>query len=64
VEYLKAFHRAGVTSDGGSILWVLTGGGVLAVQGTSHGEHRDGPWRAGDPEHGTGRCPWLADQRS
>ena len=100
IEYLKAFDRAGVTTDGGSILdlfaddaqvyfpkwgvakgreqigqmfgdvgatlksiehhydqfnWVFTGGDVLAVEGTSHGEHRDGPWRAGDPEHGAGR---------
>ena len=99
VEYLKAFDRAGVTSDGGSILdlfaddarvyfpkwgvatgrdqigqmfgdvggtlkaiehhydefnWVFTGGDVLAVEGTSHGEHRDGPWKAGEPEHGAG----------
>src|SRR5215218_2488356 len=91
VEYLKAFDRAGVTTDGGSILdlfaddaqvyfpkwgvakgreqigqmfgdvggtlkaiehhyelfnWVFTGGDVLAVEGTSHGEHRDGPWPA------------------
>ena len=35
--------------------WVFTGGDVLAVEGTSHGEHQDGPWRAGDPEHGAGR---------
>ena len=97
VEYLKAFDRAGVTEDGGSILdlfaddaqvyfpkwgvargreqigqmfgdvggtlkaiehhydefnWVFTGGDVLAVEGTSHGEHRDGPWRAGTPSTG------------
>src|SRR5215204_847554 len=77
VQYLKAFDRAGVTEDGGSILdlfaddarvyfpkWgVATGreqigqmvGDVLAVEGTSHGEHQDGPWRAGEPEHGAGR---------
>ena len=100
VEYLKAFDRAGVTSDGGSILelfaedarvyfpkwgvatgreqigqmfgdvggtlkaiehhydefnWVFTGGDVLAGEGTSHGEHRDGPWRAGVPEWAAGR---------
>jgi ketosteroid isomerase-like protein len=100
VQYLKAFDRAGVTEDGGSILdlfaddarvyfpkwgvatgreqigqmfgdvgstlkaiehhyelfnWVFTGGDVLAVEGTSHGEHQDGPWRAGEPEHGAGR---------
>jgi hypothetical protein len=35
--------------------WIFTGTDVLAVEGTSHGEHRDGPWRAGDPEWGAGR---------
>jgi len=28
---------------------------VFAVEGTSHGEHQDGPWRAGVPESGAGR---------
>lgn len=35
--------------------WILTDGDVLAVEGTSHGEHVDGSWRAGVPEHGGGR---------
>ena len=30
-------------------------GDVLVVEGTSHGQHRDGPWRAGVPEWGAGR---------
>jgi len=92
LEYLKAFDKAGVTSNGGSILdlfaddaqvyfpkwgvatgkeqigrmfgdvgatirsilhdyatfnFVMTGTDVFAVEGTSAGEHRDGPWRAG-----------------
>jgi ketosteroid isomerase-like protein len=99
IEYLKAFDRAGVTSDGGSILdlfaddaqvyfpkwgvatgkeqigrlfadvggtikaiehhfanfnWVIDGD-MVVCEGTSHGEHRDGPWRAGVPETGAGR---------
>jgi ketosteroid isomerase-like protein len=99
IEYLKAFDRAGVTSDGGSILdlfaddaqvyfpkwgvaagkeqigrlftdvggtiksiehhfsnfnWVIAGD-MVVCEGTSHGEHRDGPWRAGVPETGAGR---------
>jgi ketosteroid isomerase-like protein len=99
IEYLKAFDRAGVTSDGGSILdlfaddaqvyfpkwgvatgkeqigrlfadvggtiksiehhysqfnWVFAGD-VVVCEGTSHGEHRGGPWRAGVPEWGAGR---------
>ena len=27
----------------------------VVCEGTSHGEHRDGPWRAGVPEWGAGR---------
>ncbi|WP_344890548.1 nuclear transport factor 2 family protein [Actinomadura meridiana] len=35
--------------------WILTGTDTLVCEGTSHGEHRDGPWRAGVPEWGAGR---------
>ncbi|MBO0681592.1 MAG: nuclear transport factor 2 family protein [Candidatus Dormibacteraeota bacterium] len=35
--------------------WVFSGGDTLVCEGTSHGEHRDGPWRAGDPEWSAGR---------
>ena len=35
--------------------WVYSGGDVVVCEGTSHGEHRDGPWRAGLPECGAGR---------
>jgi hypothetical protein len=35
--------------------WVFSGEDVLVAEGTSHGEHRDGGWRAGVPEHGAGR---------
>jgi ketosteroid isomerase-like protein len=35
--------------------WVFGGSDVIVAEGTSHGEHRDGPWRAGVPEHGAGR---------
>jgi len=28
---------------------------VVVCEGTSHGEHKDGRWRAGDPEWGAGR---------
>ncbi|HEY3002584.1 MAG TPA: nuclear transport factor 2 family protein [Kribbellaceae bacterium] len=34
--------------------WVF-GGDVVVCEGTSHGEHQDGPWRAGVPEWGAGR---------
>jgi SnoaL-like domain len=100
LEYLNAFDKGGVTSDGGSILdlfaddailyfpkwgvargrdeigkwigdvggtltsiahhpwefnWIFTGTDVLVCEGTSHGEHRDGPWRAGVPDWAAGR---------
>ncbi|MCW2858492.1 MAG: hypothetical protein JWP48_200 [Actinoallomurus sp.] len=35
--------------------WVFSGGDVVVCEGTSHGAHRDGPWRAGVPEWGAGR---------
>ena len=34
--------------------WVISGD-VVVCEGTSHGEHRDGPWRAGVPEWAAGR---------
>jgi len=38
-----------------SFHWVFSGGDVVVCEGASHGEHRDGPWRAGVPEWGAGR---------
>ncbi|GLY19895.1 nuclear transport factor 2 family protein [Kineosporia rhizophila] len=35
--------------------WIMSGTDVFAVEGTSHGEHRDGPWRAGVPDWAAGR---------
>jgi hypothetical protein len=35
--------------------WVFSGGDTIVAEGTSHGVHRDGPWRAGVPESGAGR---------
>src|SRR4051812_38610333 len=34
--------------------WVFSGSDVIVCEGTSHGEHRDGPWRAGGPARGGG----------
>jgi hypothetical protein len=34
--------------------WVISGD-MVVCEGTSHGEHRDGQWRAGVPESGAGR---------
>ncbi|MCP9946618.1 nuclear transport factor 2 family protein [Streptomyces somaliensis] len=38
-----------------SFNWITTGTDLLAVEGTTHGEHRDGSWRVGTPEWGAGR---------
>jgi SnoaL-like domain len=35
--------------------WIFSGGDVVVCEGTSYGEHQDGPWRAGVPEWGAGR---------
>ncbi|KAA9159755.1 nuclear transport factor 2 family protein [Amycolatopsis acidicola] len=35
--------------------WIFSGGDTFVAEGTSHGEHRDGGWRAGVPEWGAGR---------
>jgi hypothetical protein len=55
LECLRAFDNGGVTS----------GGDTLVCEGTSHGEHRDGPWRVGVPDWAAGRdtsrYPWLAE---
>ena len=35
--------------------YVMTGTDTFVVEGTSQGEHRDGPWRADQPQWGAGR---------
>ncbi len=35
--------------------WIFSGSDTIVAEGTSHGEHQDGPWRAGSPESGAGR---------
>ena len=35
--------------------WIFSGNDVVVCEGTSHGEHQDGAWRAGVPEWGAGR---------
>jgi len=35
--------------------WIFSGSDLVVCEGTSHGEHIDGPWRAGAPEWGAGR---------
>jgi ketosteroid isomerase-like protein len=35
--------------------WIFSGSDVVVCEGTSEGQHRDGSWRAGDPEWSAGR---------
>ncbi len=35
--------------------WIFSGSDFIVCEGGSHGEHKDGPWRAGVPEWGAGR---------
>ena len=43
-----------ITHDYSHFNWVIAGD-MVVCEGTSHGEHQDGPWRAGVPESGAGR---------
>ena len=44
-----------ITHHYSGLNWIDSGAGILVCEGTSHGEHVDGPWRAGEPEWGAGR---------
>src|SRR5438067_7867935 len=35
--------------------WIFSGSDLVVAEGTSHGEHQGGSWRAGVPEWGAGR---------
>ncbi len=43
-----------VTHHFWSFNWLFSGD-TVAVEGETHGQHRDGPWRAGVPDWGAGR---------
>ena len=36
-----------IRHDYASFTWVMSGSDLFVCEGTSYGEHRDGPWRAG-----------------
>ncbi|MDM0115007.1 nuclear transport factor 2 family protein [Variovorax sp. J22R133] len=44
-----------ITHDYAGFNWIMTGSDMFACEGTSFGEHVDGPWRAGSPEWAAGR---------
>ena len=44
-----------IAHDYATLNWVFSGSDLVVCEGTSSGEHRDGPWRAGVPQWGGGR---------
>jgi pimeloyl-ACP methyl ester carboxylesterase len=44
-----------IRHDYANFNWIFSGSDTLVAEGTSYGEHRDGPWRAGMPDWGAGR---------
>jgi hypothetical protein len=44
-----------IRHDYATFNWIFSGSDVVVCEGTSYGEHMDGPWRAGVPEWGAGR---------
>jgi ketosteroid isomerase-like protein len=54
-EMSRLFEEVGATvkfvrHDYSQINWVFSGSDTIVAEGTSHGEHRDGPFRTGVPE--------------
>jgi hypothetical protein len=45
----------GIRHDYSQINWMFSGSDTIVAEGTSSGEHQDGPWRAGVPDWGAGR---------
>lgn len=45
----------GIRHDYAAFNWVFSGSDTIVAEGTSYGEHQDGPWRAGVPDWGAGR---------
>ena len=44
-----------IRHDYANFNWIFSGSDMVVCEGTSYGEHQDGPWRAGVPEWGAGR---------
>lgn len=44
-----------ITHDYATFNWIFSGSDTIVVEGTSYGQHQDGPWRAGDPDWAAGR---------
>jgi SnoaL-like domain len=44
-----------IRHDYATFNWIFGGSDTIVVEGTSYGVHRDGEWRAGEPEWSAGR---------
>lgn len=44
-----------ITHHYSELNWIFSGSDTIVCEGTSHGEHADGAWHAGDPDWGAGR---------
>ena len=44
-----------IRHDYANFNWIFGGGDTIVAEGTSYGEHEDGPWRADVPAWGAGR---------
>jgi hypothetical protein len=44
-----------IRHDYATFNWIFSGSDMVVAEGTSAGEHQDGPWRAGVPDWGAGR---------
>jgi hypothetical protein len=59
-EIGKMFGEVGanlvsIKHDYANFNWIFGGGDTIVAEGTSYGEHKDGPWRADVPMWGAGR---------
>jgi hypothetical protein len=60
VEIERMFADVGttlkvITHHYATFNWIFSGSDLVVCEGTSHGEHADGAWRAGVPTWGAGR---------
>ena len=50
----SAANLMSIRHDYANFNWIFSGSDTIVAEGTSYGEHKDGPWRAGVPGLGRG----------
>ena len=53
----------GITHHFSHFNWIFSGSDTIVAEGTSHGEHQDGPWRAGSPSPAPALVRRVRDSR-